>query len=194
MEYLMTYGWAILIIAVVLGALYAIGVFNLGTGNGCIAAPGFLCTSAALNHAGNISVTIGQSSGSTYYNVALACAATTTTGGLPNPSNSMVLIWGSNGVASNTLSGYNVGTSSGNILITTGNDLSLASGQTVTVNSLPCYGSAGVRLATGTANVVIGSSYSGVLWMNYTTSSSAPGGANPVFIQRVGTMTLRVLS
>ena len=28
MEYLMTYGWAILIVAVVLGALYSLGVFN----------------------------------------------------------------------------------------------------------------------------------------------------------------------
>ncbi|MEM3661833.1 MAG: hypothetical protein QXG73_03325, partial [Candidatus Micrarchaeaceae archaeon] len=28
MEYLMTYGWAILIIAVVLGALYSLGIFN----------------------------------------------------------------------------------------------------------------------------------------------------------------------
>ncbi|MEM3202167.1 MAG: hypothetical protein QXY21_00685, partial [Candidatus Micrarchaeaceae archaeon] len=28
MEYLMTYGWAILIIAVVLGALFSLGVFN----------------------------------------------------------------------------------------------------------------------------------------------------------------------
>ena len=28
MEYLMTYGWAILIIAVVLGAIYSLGLFN----------------------------------------------------------------------------------------------------------------------------------------------------------------------
>ena len=28
MEYLMTYGWAILIIAVMLAALYSLGVFN----------------------------------------------------------------------------------------------------------------------------------------------------------------------
>ncbi len=28
MEYLMTYGWAILIIAVVLAALYSLGLFN----------------------------------------------------------------------------------------------------------------------------------------------------------------------
>ncbi|MCL5239472.1 MAG: hypothetical protein M1286_03310 [Candidatus Marsarchaeota archaeon] len=31
MEYLMTYGWAILIIAVVLGALFQLGVFNSAT-------------------------------------------------------------------------------------------------------------------------------------------------------------------
>ncbi|MDE1846336.1 MAG: LamG domain-containing protein [Candidatus Micrarchaeota archaeon] len=34
MEYLMTYGWAILIIAVVLGALYQLGVFNPSTFQG----------------------------------------------------------------------------------------------------------------------------------------------------------------
>ena len=31
MEYLMTYGWAILIIAVALGALFELGVFNSAT-------------------------------------------------------------------------------------------------------------------------------------------------------------------
>ena len=31
MEYLMTYGWAILIIAVVLAALFGLGVFNLSS-------------------------------------------------------------------------------------------------------------------------------------------------------------------
>jgi hypothetical protein len=45
MEYLMTYGWAILIIAVVLGAMFSLGIFGgagvLGTT--CIADSGFLC-------------------------------------------------------------------------------------------------------------------------------------------------------
>ncbi len=31
MEYLMTYGWAILVIAVVLAALYSLGIFNPNT-------------------------------------------------------------------------------------------------------------------------------------------------------------------
>jgi uncharacterized protein (UPF0333 family) len=35
MEYLMTYGWAILIIIVVVAALYAMGVFKLGGTVGC---------------------------------------------------------------------------------------------------------------------------------------------------------------
>lgn len=35
MEYLMTYGWAILIIIVVVAALYAMGVFKVGTTVSC---------------------------------------------------------------------------------------------------------------------------------------------------------------
>ncbi len=47
MEYLMTYGWAILIIAIVLAALYVLGVFNGSTfiGTSCSPAYGALCTS-----------------------------------------------------------------------------------------------------------------------------------------------------
>ena len=44
MEYLMTYGWAILIIAVVLAALFELGVFN-GSNlapQACIAQAGFV--------------------------------------------------------------------------------------------------------------------------------------------------------
>lgn len=45
MEYLMTYGWSILILAVVIAALYLLGVFNaFSTINGCISTPGYLCT------------------------------------------------------------------------------------------------------------------------------------------------------
>ena len=35
MEYLMTYGWAILIVIVVVAALYAMGVFKVGAPGGC---------------------------------------------------------------------------------------------------------------------------------------------------------------
>lgn len=62
MEYLMTYGWSILIIAVVLGALFGLGIFN-GTAllsSGCIAQPGFLCQMPVLSTNGTLSVSFGQ--------------------------------------------------------------------------------------------------------------------------------------
>jgi len=64
MEYLMTYGWAILIIAVVLGALFSLGVFSGASllGTTCIASSGYLCTGLVL-HGGTLSFTFGQSTG-----------------------------------------------------------------------------------------------------------------------------------
>ncbi|MGA3020542.1 MAG: hypothetical protein ABSD68_01165 [Candidatus Micrarchaeales archaeon] len=69
MEYLMTYGWAILIIAVVLGALFSLGVFSGASvlGTACVAGPGFLCSGLIYTHGtGNLAVTIGQSTGTNW--------------------------------------------------------------------------------------------------------------------------------
>ena len=54
LEYIMTYGWAVLIIAIVLGALYGLGVFgsNVFPYNVCVAQPGYLCTNLVLNSTG----------------------------------------------------------------------------------------------------------------------------------------------
>jgi len=63
MEYLMTYGWAILIIAVVLAILYQLGIFGGSSalvGTSCLAATGYLCGNPQLNTAGNLIVTFGQ--------------------------------------------------------------------------------------------------------------------------------------
>lgn len=61
MEYLMTYGWAILIIAVVLATLFSIGAFNFSGPVGCIANPGFLCQSLVLNSISNPGLGLGPS-------------------------------------------------------------------------------------------------------------------------------------
>ncbi|MFP3215557.1 MAG: hypothetical protein RXR32_03365 [Candidatus Micrarchaeota archaeon] len=73
MEYLMTYGWAILIVAVVLGALYSLGVFDGAAflGTSCIAASGFYCTNPTLSTGGVLTVTIGQATGTTFNNTYL---------------------------------------------------------------------------------------------------------------------------
>lgn len=68
MEYLMTYGWAILIVAVVIAALFALGLFNGGaaTPSVCIAQPGYTCTNPSYSNNG-ISATLGQQTGQYYY-------------------------------------------------------------------------------------------------------------------------------
>ncbi|MCL4373754.1 MAG: hypothetical protein M1360_02630 [Candidatus Marsarchaeota archaeon] len=67
MEYLMTYGWAILIIAIVLAALFSLGVFSSTsfTGTTCVASSGYLCSNPVL-HNGNFIATIGQATGTTW--------------------------------------------------------------------------------------------------------------------------------
>ena len=63
MEYLMTYGWAILIIAVALAILYQLGIFGGSSalvGTSCLAATGYLCGAPQLNTTGNLIVQFGQ--------------------------------------------------------------------------------------------------------------------------------------
>ncbi|MEM3827532.1 MAG: hypothetical protein QXR58_02950 [Candidatus Micrarchaeaceae archaeon] len=68
MEYLMTYGWAILIIAVVLGALFSLGVFNSSSliGTSCVALSGYYCANPVLSTTGTLTLTVGQATGTTY--------------------------------------------------------------------------------------------------------------------------------
>ncbi|MGC8479124.1 MAG: hypothetical protein ACP5M9_00430 [Candidatus Micrarchaeia archaeon] len=72
MEYLMTYGWAILIIAIVLVALFELGIFGGSTlPTACVAQSGFVCQNPVWASS-NIVVSIGQNSGQAYTVVNLA--------------------------------------------------------------------------------------------------------------------------
>ncbi|MCL5434505.1 MAG: hypothetical protein M1559_02215 [Candidatus Marsarchaeota archaeon] len=87
MEYLMTYGWAILVIAIVLAALFTLGIFSSPLGTTCKAvssefscgAPIFTGTSGS---SGSYLVTLGQGSGITWYLVGYAFIPT----GIATPS------------------------------------------------------------------------------------------------------------
>ncbi len=83
MEYLMTYGWAILIVAIVLAALFSLGVFSSGAliGTTCIASPGFLC-SVPIVQGTTFTATLGQSTGSTWTNTVFCFVPN----GSPSPS------------------------------------------------------------------------------------------------------------
>ena len=82
MEYLMTYGWAILIIAVVMVALFSLGILGgnpLGTS--CIAQSGYICQSPVL-HGNTLTATVGQATGNNWVgtNVFWVNQGTSTTG------------------------------------------------------------------------------------------------------------------
>ena len=91
MEYLMTYGWAILIIAVVLGALFALGVFNSTSliGTSCVALSGYYCTNPVL--IGNtLTLTVGQATGTSYSGVTAYIVPSGTTSNSITPYNSYI--------------------------------------------------------------------------------------------------------
>lgn len=153
----------VLIIAVVLGALFSLGVFSGGTSlarASCIGEPGFMCTAPVMGTSGQLSMTFGQVTGTTIYNVMISCAATSTSAGLPSTgtSSSFEAIEPSGAATTDT-----------SILGSSTTALSLPNGQEVQITGLTCYGSNGAP-----ASAPVGTSYSGYLWINYTTSASPP--------------------
>lgn len=146
MEYLMTYGWAILIIAVVLAALFYLGVFN-GTsfnGNTCIAGAGYLCSSPQYSHStGNIVVTIGQSTGIGWTSVNVVYIPQ----GTPNYAS------GAPAVSFNAFPANTILSSSG-----------LANG-----------GEQSFTLPATTPNVPVGTAITGTIWVQYVTKNYNTG-------------------
>ena len=77
MEYLLTYGWTILIVAVVLGTLFSIGVFSGAhlIGTSCIASPGFYCGGVIYSHSTDtLTFVVGQITGTNWASVAFLYA------------------------------------------------------------------------------------------------------------------------
>ncbi len=79
MEYLITYGWAILILAIALIALFILGVFNSSgaTGQICQINQGFSCLNYYMNTTGVLVLTVTQT-GSNYINItSIGCSSDT---------------------------------------------------------------------------------------------------------------------
>jgi len=75
MEYLMTYGWAILIIALALGVLYSLGVLNPGRLKPvmCMLPAPFSCQIISFNSAGKLNISLSQGSGQQITVTNVAC-------------------------------------------------------------------------------------------------------------------------
>jgi len=164
MEYLMTYGWAILIIAIVLAALFSLGIFSSSsfTGTTCIATSGFICASPVWT-AGVLHVTLGQSTGTSWSDVTFFVVPS----GAAAPTNPTQV---GNALSANAYIG---GTS--NTIAAGG---SMSSGQTAAY-TFPLSNNPTVFPTT------VGSSASGTMWVEYNTPSASN------LLSQVATMTLK---
>ena len=162
MEYLMTYGWAILIIAVVLAALFSLNVFNAGAqlGTSCIGQPGYSCSSPSITQNGLLSFSLGLGTGVSATYAWLSCASSANSA---TPSSMQYYFFDTNGlvILNPNYQGSGLGLNYGS-----GNNI--GSGATLSVQSLPCYPATG-----GTTGMLtpIGSGFTGTVWMVF----EAPG-------------------
>jgi hypothetical protein len=162
MEYLMTYGWAILILAIVVGVLFALGLFNgsAATPNGCSPQPGFTCSNPVYTPNG-ITATISQDSGQNYYDAWVFVASEGENigpGGLPV-----------NFSESNTVNMTPIGT--------------IPPSGTVTFNFN--HTAAG---GIPTANIPVGTEFTGYIWIAYCLSPVCSG---PTNFAKVGSISAK---
>jgi hypothetical protein len=147
MEYLMTYGWAILIISVVMAALFSLPILNGGAfGTSCLPTAGFYCSGITYPHVSSVTnalliVTVGQDTGTNWQGAVFAYAPSglaSTSGGIPITPNTVVTA-----------------------------SAPLASGGSTTLNLNV--------LTTGGAlvtNVLVGTTTTGAIWACYSTTTS----------------------
>jgi hypothetical protein len=77
MEFLLTYGWAVLILMIVTAALLFLGVLNPGTTapNQCAFASVFTCKGYKISDGGSLELTLGQATGDDVTVTGFACTA-----------------------------------------------------------------------------------------------------------------------
>lgn len=80
MEYLMTYGWAILVIGIVLSAMFEIGLVNPGTFTNpeCVMPAGFICINWQYATNGLLTINLEQATQSTINVTGIACSTNVT--------------------------------------------------------------------------------------------------------------------
>lgn len=139
MEYLMTYGWAILVIIIVIAVLFYIGVLNPRnvTPQSCMFPPGISCASFKL-HSTNASLTlmIGQATG---HPIRILGARCTQESGTPTSIDAVTNL----------------------TTIPIGEQRWIGNGDSN--NNITCRNSGGTALSNGT----LGEFYKGKLWIQY---------------------------
>ncbi len=78
MEYITTYGWALVVIAIVGAVLFYLQIFNPAPSTTCVLPAGFSCTNLYMSQNGLLSFTILQTTGSPVNMTAAGCNSNTT--------------------------------------------------------------------------------------------------------------------
>jgi len=76
MEFLMTYGWAVLILMVVIAILYYLGVFSPSPPRSCVFPAGFTCYEFEVYQNGSLYLDVGQATGKMVTVTAVGCGVT----------------------------------------------------------------------------------------------------------------------
>src|SRR5271157_2421170 len=97
-EYLTTYGWAILIIVVAFAVLYSFGIFNPSpyTPTTCILPSQFTCLKTIMAFNGNLLLNIGQETGQSIAITSIGCNTNGTTTSMLSFNTPVVVGYGSN--------------------------------------------------------------------------------------------------
>ena len=166
MEYLMTYGWAILIIAVVMVALFSLGILGgnpLGTS--CLSQSGYICQSPVL-HSGNFIVTVGQATGTNWLSANIFWV---------NQGSSASSSTLAGALCTGTPSTSNVFNTNGGVICANTNSIALNNGGTTSLTF------------SSTTATTVGATAAGQIWAVYTTSSGGP------YIVQLATATLKAV-
>ena len=144
MEYLMTYGWALLVISLALVSLYTLGIFNpsIAVSSQCILPAGLACTGVSMVSNGLVSINLLQATETPINLTAWGCNANQTVANMYCPGS--VCVSGS---------------------ATAANQIEMQVGANYTFN-VQCWG--GTSQYSGSA----GSAFRGYLTLNYTDLSS----------------------
>lgn len=175
---IMRLGIVAAVITAILIILFLIGLYSRTPNNALCSSiePGYVCQAPVINQSGLLSFTLGLSTGTTQYNVEIACAATSFANGMPNIGSAANQGFGAlqaNGRVSNSNA---VG------------GTTLAAGQTISVSNVICY--TANQSPSTSALTKTGSTFSGTIWINSTMNPGAPSSNNLWYSQNIATVTV----
>ena len=151
---------AMAIVIIIIFLLFYVPGDGESTIYGCKPTSEFLCQNTVIKENGTVSLNLEQYSGSTMYDVQIACTVYNYSARAPIPLSAFE--WLNDG----NLTGTSVAGLSENSM--------LNSGQMILVHGLPCYANSAVVNKQS-----YGLSYFGTVWLNYTTTPNQSSITNP---------------